>query len=156
MPDADDHPPGHPEDQAIDVIVLLGGRERPGRLTLTRLTAPAGPPWQLQLATGDQHWTGTGHHVFAAVRDLMADLDEDLARIGVNGARPNVWASGMLADMGDGKSVYLLPTAWTPERPPTVPTLAPAPLTEVGTLADQDRFQQAWAATIGQTPREQL
>lgn len=82
----------------------------------------------------------------------MAALDADQVRVGLNGARPNAWASGMAADMGQGRSVYLLPPTWTEERPPLVQTLGPAPLLEVGTRADQDRFQHAWSSTIGQRP----
>src|SRR4051812_23575576 len=131
-----------PEDRTTDVLVLLDGQERAGRLTLTCLGSPSCPSWQLHLACGDRYRTGGGHHVFAAVRGLMANLDNDMARIGVNGARSNVCASGMLADAAAGKAVYLLPVVWTPGRLRTVATLDPAPLTEVGTLAEQDHFQQ--------------
>jgi hypothetical protein len=59
----------------------------------------------------------------------------------------------MLADMTQGLQVYLLPARRTAERLPTAPTLGPAPLHEVGALAEQDAFQQRWqTAPTGRTP----
>lgn len=141
-------------DQVGDVRLLVAGHERTGRLTLIRIVSSTSPPWRLRLVVDDHEWVSAGGHVFAALRELMAALDADQVRVAVNGARPNAWASGMLADMGSGLSVYLLPPTWTQQRPPLVRTLDPAPLLEVGTLADQDRFQHAWRSSIGQRPEQ--
>jgi hypothetical protein len=73
-------------------------------------------------------------------------LDGEDILIGVAGARPNVWASGMQRDMGSGFSAYVLTIPQPPGRPPTVPTLEPTPCTEVGTIVEQDDFQRRWHA----------
>ncbi len=54
----------------------------------------------------------------------------------------------MLADMAQGRQVYLLPPRWAAGRHPTAVTLGPAPLHQVGTVADQDAFQQRWHDSI--------
>lgn len=72
--------------------------------------APARPhaEWSMELVGPDRKFTGYGTNCFGALRDLRQQLDEQGLLIGVNGARPNCTASGMLADMGDGRSVYAL------------------------------------------------
>jgi len=134
------------DDERFEVPVSVAGRELPAVLTAHQVPRPQGqqPDWRLELECDGQRWTGDGWHVFGALRGLMGAAEHDDVRIGVNGARPNAWTSGMLADMGQGRSVYLLPELWTAGRPPMAPTLGAAPMHEVGTVADQDAFQQRW------------
>jgi hypothetical protein len=74
----------------------------------------------------------------------MAELDQIGARIGVAGARPSSWSSGMQRDMGEGLAVYGLTLPRSPERPTTQKTFSPIQLDEAGSVADQDAFQEAW------------
>ena len=93
----------------------------------------------VELIAPDQRYIGHGSNRFAALRDLRQQLDEQGISIGVNGALPNCTVSGMLADIGEGRSVYALQMG-ARGRPPTLPTLGPAPLDHVGTVAQQDAF----------------
>lgn len=95
-------------------------------------------------------WTASGPDVFKALRSLRRELDRFGILIGLNGARPNAWASGMQADMGDGRAVYLCEMG-SSGRPPSAQTLDPAPLEVVGSVADQDGFHAAWLRSRGWT-----
>lgn len=106
------------------------------------LSRPDGK-WTMTLAGGDQSWTASGPNAFQALRALRADLDRAGVTIGLNGARPNAWASGMQADMGEGLVVYLCEMG-TSGRSPSVRTLDGAPLDAVGSVAEQDEFDAAW------------
>lgn len=101
--------------------------------------------WKLTLTGDRQSWAASGHNAFQALRALRAEIDRAGITIGLNGARPNAWASGMQADMGEGKVVYLCELG-KPGRPSSVRTLEPAPLDEVGSVAEQDEFHAAWLA----------
>jgi hypothetical protein len=81
--------------------------------------------------------------LFKALRALRRILDPLGVHLGVNGARRDAWASGMQCDMGEGRVVYLL-TEGQASRPEQVSTLGPAPLSEVGTVDDQDQQHEQW------------
>jgi hypothetical protein len=124
-----------------EVRVLLHGSEYDGVLTET----VDGAAFRLNLEAAERSWSGDGPDLFAALRTLLGSLESiPDARLGVNGARPNAWASGMLRDMAGGQQVYLLSLPRIRERPPTAPTLGDASLSEVGSLAEQDAFQANW------------
>lgn len=105
-----------------------------------------GGGWEMALTGDEQSWTASGPNAFQALRTLRADLDRAGVLIGLNGARPNSWASGMQADMGEGKVVYLCEMGET-GRPLSVGTLDAAPLDSVGTVAEQNEFNAAWLAS---------
>jgi len=141
--------PGRPilramEPQVMPVELALGERPVTAQLTLNRTEDWNGRGALLTLVCDLGEWTGLGPDIFSALRALMGDLERVHGRVGLVGARPNAWASGMQRDMGDGRSVYLLSLPRSPGRPPSAPTLDPAPLADVGTIADQDAFQRQW------------
>lgn len=85
-------------------------------------------------------WAGIGPDCFRAQRDLRSRLDVEHILLGVNGARPNSWSSGMQCDMGEGQVTYLLELGVS-GQPFQDSTLDAAPLDAVGTVAAQDEFQ---------------
>lgn len=99
--------------------------------------------WSIELTGPDRSWTGSGCDCFNALRDLRTKLDADGLLVGLNGARPECTVSGMLADMGEGRSVYVL-VHGAKGRPATLKTLDPAPLDAVGTVQAQDAFKERW------------
>ena len=103
--------------------------------------------WTLELSAGGRHRHGGGTDLFAALRDLRRGLDRDGLVIGVNGARPECAVSGMLADMGEGRKVYVLTFPRTSRRPEMIRTLGPARLDEVSDVATQDEHEHRWLAS---------
>lgn len=130
-----------------DVVVLVDGVERTWRLEVR--SWPEAPRWRLTLHDGaGRSWTGEEWEQFEALRELRRRLDADSILIAVEGARPNSWASGMQRDMGGGTVCYQLAVPRSRARPPQARTLDPAPVGDVGTVADQDAFQARWRADL--------
>jgi hypothetical protein len=122
------------------VLVLSGADEQRWPLTTNR----RGRDWLLTVTSPDgKGWAAEGPDLFKALRALRRILDPLDIRLGVNGARHDAWASGMQCDMGEGRFVYLL-TEGQVGRPEQVSTLGPAPLSEVGTVDDQDQQHEQW------------
>jgi len=130
------------------VLVRAGVEDVEWTLLPTRPQAE----WSMTLVGPDQTWTGTGGNCFASLRDLRIKLDTQRLRIGLNGARPECTVSGMLADMGEGRSVYVL-VIGAQGRPDTLRTLDPAPLDAVGSVAEQDAFAERWLAERRSQPQ---
>jgi hypothetical protein len=124
---------------------------RPVRVRTTEgdvdwLLAPSrsdGGEWSIVLTSPDRSWVGTGGNCFGALRNLRAQVDSEGILLGVNGARPDCTVSGMLADMGEGRSAYVL-VLGARGRPETVRTLDAAPVEAVASVADQDTFRERW------------
>ena len=135
-------PDGEPE--SYEVAFRLSASDDTAVLTLRRTSDFGGRGALLTVCTATSEWSGLGPDIFSALRSLMLDLERSNGRIGVQGALPHAWASGMQRDMGDGRSVYLLSLPRKSGRPPSIRTLDPAPLDEVGTTVDQDDFQRRW------------
>ena len=123
----------------LAVAVRTGDGDDEWAMTVAR----DGRDWRLTLASPGGTWNGVGPDCFKAQRDLRSQLDGEGILLGVNGARPNSWCSGMQCDMGEGRVTYLLQLGLL-GRPEQVRTLDAAPLDAVGTVAEQDDFQSRW------------
>jgi hypothetical protein len=132
---------GIPADEARRIDVRTPGGDATWKLSPRR----GDGDWTITLTSADRTWAGAGPDCFEALRDLRAQLDAEGILIGVNGARPNAWSSGMQRDMGEGVVTYLSEIGIR-GRPPAVRTLDAAPLESVGTIAQQDDFRARWLA----------
>ena len=131
-------------DHAVEILV--GGATTAATLRVRNVARDPGqqPDVSLVLEAGATRWTALGPDAFSALRNLMGELDRSDVRIGVEGARPNAWASGMQRDMGRGLRLYLLSAPRSPGRPPSARTFDAIPPSEAGTVAEQDAFQREW------------
>jgi len=71
------------------------------------------------------------------------DLEPQGFRFLVNGARRNVWPSGMARDMGGGRKAYVL-VLGQPGRPELVDIFEPADETQISSVQEQRDFFQTW------------
>jgi hypothetical protein len=127
-----------PENHLIGV--LADTSEQQWSLTTSR----RGRDWLLAITSPDgKSWAAEGPDLFHALRALRRILDPFGIRLGVNGARRDAWASGMQCDMGEGRAVYLLVEGQA-GRPEQVRTLGSAPVSQVGTVDDQDQQHERW------------
>jgi hypothetical protein len=127
-----------PENHLIGV--LADTSEQQWSLTTSR----RGRDWLLAITSPDgKSWAAEGPDLFRALRALRRILDPFGIRLGVNGARRDAWASGMQCDMGEGRAVYLLVEGQA-GRPEQVRTLGSAPVSQVGTVDDQDQQHERW------------
>lgn len=104
--------------------------------------------WTMELALGETVLLGSGHSCFASLRDLRLNTDRRGWLLGLNGARPNAVVSGMQADMGEGRTMYLVVPGQA-GRPTVVRTLDPAPLDETSTVDVQDMTRDEWTNSRG-------
>lgn len=118
-----------------DVEVAASGMSRRWRL----LASVERGASRLQLVGDGQAWEAVGPDVFEALRSLRRELDAHGLRVGVNGARPNAWSSGMQRDMGLGRMTYLCELGEFGGMP-TVGTLDPAPLEPTGERRPREDF----------------
>jgi hypothetical protein len=98
-----------------------------------RLRSPAGVTWSAE--AGDIFW---------CLIELRKQVEPDGVLLCCNGARRDAGVSGMLAEMGEGRRVYLLDGVGLTERPPMVETLAPAPSDDVVSVDEQLAWLEDW------------
>jgi hypothetical protein len=116
------------------------------------------------IGTADRSYTlevdlaglGTRHIVGPDLFEFLACLRTELEALGyrtlVNGARRNVWPSGMARDMGGGRKAYVLMLGKQASRPDMVDIFEPAPESEIALVQEQEAFQQAWFAQFRPPP----
>lgn len=99
-------------------------------------------------ASPDVTARGEARDLFAALAAARRDLETQGVQLAINGARLNVWPSGMLRQAGYGRRAYVLtmPPAGGPAR--TVDIFEPAPeQAELAMVAEQNEwFQRYWAS----------
>jgi hypothetical protein len=128
-----------------DAARPIGVRTPRGDATWTLSPRRVDRGWSITLTSADRTWAGTGPDCFEALRILRSQLDAEGIVIGINGARPNAWASGMQRDMGEGLVTYLCALGARGE-PLVVRTLGAAPIESAGSVAAQDDFHRSWLA----------
>jgi hypothetical protein len=81
--------------------------------------------------------------LFECLRTIRRQLEPTGARLCCNGARVDVWASGMARDMGGGRKAYILQMG---RREPSdlVSIFDPAPVETLGTVDEQETYAHRW------------
>src|SRR2546421_5691675 len=84
--------------------------------------------------------------VFECLCRLRTNLDREGTRLCCNGARLNVWPSGMARDMGGGSKAYVLQIGRRASIDDLVDIFDSAPIEDIATVAEQRRFTEEWLA----------
>jgi hypothetical protein len=120
-----------------------GGNELHCRITWTTVMPHA--RYRITAVVGDQPPVeAEASDLFAALCQVRRQLEARDVVLCCAGARRDVWPSGMARDMGQGLKAYQLSLPRTAERPPLVGIFDPASSEDVGTVAEQEAFAQAW------------
>src|SRR5438445_3727542 len=77
---------------------------------------------------------------------LRKQLDREGIRLCCNGARLNVWPSGMARDMGGGLKAYVLQIGRRASIDDLVDIFESAPIEDIATVEEQRRFAEKWLA----------
>lgn len=101
------------------------------------LTIADSPPWNLTLVVKDQRYEATGVDLFDALSILRVQLDAAGVRICVEGARADVFPSGMSRQSSGGRRAYRLVAGRTPEREDLVDIFESTQCGEVVSVSDQ-------------------
>jgi hypothetical protein len=84
--------------------------------------------------------------VFECLSRLRSQLDGEGIRLCCNGARLDVWPSGMARDMGGGFRAYVLQMGRRGSIDDLVDIFDSAMLEEIATVEEQRLFAQKWLA----------
>ncbi|GGR85838.1 hypothetical protein GCM10010269_26230 [Streptomyces humidus] len=87
---------------------------------------------------------GSGSDWFDALRSLRISLHADGYQVLCAGSMVNARPSGMLSDTTQGEFVYLLEPNREARKKAWI--FAPASLSDVGTVVEQDEFYERWLA----------
>jgi hypothetical protein len=127
-------------------------------IAMTVQLGAARQTWPVKLETIEPHghyrlslrspagvtWSAEAGDIFGCLIELREQVEPEGLMLCCNGARRDADMSGMLADMGEGRQVYLLDGVSISERPPKVETLAPAPCEMVVSVDEQLRWLDDW------------
>lgn len=103
---------------------------------------------ELQLDDGRVLRADKGDY-FESLVALRRMIEPEDARILCQGARRDVWPSGMARDMAGGLRAYVLVKGRRPTSEHLVEIFDPAEPSLVGTIADQERTRDEWLASRG-------
>lgn len=101
----------------------------------------------VQVSSGeDVSARGEARDLFAALAVARRELEVQGVQLACNGARLDVWPSGMLRQAGYGRRAYVLTMPPTVVRPSTVDIFEPAPKSSVLATVDEQHewFRRYW------------
>ena len=89
---------------------------------------------------------GQARDLFEALAVARRELEVQGVQLACNGARLDVWPSGMLRQAGYGRRAYVLTVPPTAVRPSAVDIFEPAPKSSVLATVDEQRewFRRYW------------
>jgi hypothetical protein len=139
----------------------------PGREVVVRMKTPSGEVQDIRstVSTEDRGYAlvleipnlgsrrTVGPDQFECLLKIRAELEPLGFRFLVNGARRNVWPSGMARDMGGGKQAYVL-VLGQPGRPELVDIFQPADESQIVLVKEQRDFFQTWLDDRGMSTEE--
>jgi hypothetical protein len=105
--------------------------------------------WRIEIAEGpNTGLRGEGGDLFDALRDLRAKLDPLGCKLLCNGARRDVWPSGMARDMGHARKAYITRAGHSTTMADLVDIFEYSEPGLIGTVEDQERYRSAWIESL--------
>lgn len=91
---------------------------------------------------GDEQFAGSD--LFAALENFRLKLEQEHIQVVCNGAREDVYPSGMCRDMGSGSRAYILKPNQRPTLKDLVNIFDAAEPSQVTSVAAQQAYWEAW------------
>ena len=113
--------------------VEVGGR----RVAVGRLYIDDSPPWGLRLVVGNEDYSVVGDDLFDSLAKLRRLLEVNDRVLCVEGARGDVFPSGMARQMSGGRKAYRIVRGRRPGREDLVDIFDPTCCDEVVTVEGQ-------------------
>ena len=129
--------------EEVAVPALRGGQ----KVTMQVRFATGDEACVVQVSSGeDVSVRGEARDLFAALAEARRELEAHGVQLACNGARLDVWPSGMLRQTGYGRRAYVLTKPSTVGKAPTVDIFEPAPESAVLATVDEQRewFHRYW------------
>lgn len=96
------------------------------------------PPWRVEVVGPDGHvYTAEDADLFYALRAVRSDLETAGIRLCCNGARWDVWPSGMSGQMSGGRAAYVIRRGVRPTLDDVVDIFDPTSCDKVATVQQQ-------------------
>jgi hypothetical protein len=116
-----------------------------GEVTVT-LRFTRREPWRVEVVTpsGSVVSGASSADRFHALLDVRRQLEPLGLQLCCNGARLDVWPSGMVGQMSGGRNAYLRPVGRAPDGRDLVDVFDPAPCDRVGTVEAQRAALDRW------------
>jgi len=106
---------------------------------------PHGDQCHLELTLDDgRAFTASGGDYFACLVSIRRELEAEGIVVCCQGARKDVWPSGMARDMAVGLQAYVLTIGRAPLRHEVVAIFDPADPRLIGTVAEQEHYFKLW------------
>ncbi|MDQ2587962.1 hypothetical protein CKY47_29105 [Saccharothrix yanglingensis] len=102
------------------------------------------PRYRIELVLRGDLFTATGPDMFEALLRLRRQLEPYGYAVAVQGARRDVWSSGMARDMGGGMKAYVMRPGKEATTSDLVQTLDDAPVELLDTIAEQEKRRDSW------------
>jgi len=129
--------------RTFELEVMDDGQSRVWQLAAN--TIETHRQYSVTLMAGDSRsWAAESTDLFDCLLKVRRELDAGNIKLGCMGCREDTWASGMMRDMGQGLSVYLLKDAVEGQRPPQAGTFNPSPVADTVTVHEQMAWHQSW------------
>lgn len=90
----------------------------------------------------EKKWEAIASDAFSALREIRKTTEPLGIKFLIQGSRPNCWPSGMSASMSYGLKIY--ERSLTDRQTTLVETFNEAPEAQIGSLQDQDQFNEKW------------
>ena len=116
-----------------------------GRVTESRLRFEVGDVCRVEVRVQDVAVAGEGSDLFEALTAARRGLEARDIQLGCNGARVDVFPSGMLRQAAAGRRAYVLPIPRVTVKPPLVDIFDLAPEgSNLATVDEQREFFDRW------------
>lgn len=125
-------------------VVDAKGQARAARVEVS----DSGPPWQVSVCVDENIVAGVGPDLFEALSIARLQLEELGFLLCCNGARIDVFPSGMSRGMSGGKLAYQLRIGKQAKRRQLVDILDPASAKKVGTVEQQRDYFDRWLGSL--------
>jgi hypothetical protein len=128
------------------VITAVDGFGRSFQTTCRVTTRPE-RGYRLELSAPEiGNHVGEAGDAFECLSIVRRRLEQTHIRLCCNGARRDVWPSGMARDMGGGFKAYFLTMGKPSQISDLVDIFEPAPVKAIGSVEEQREFAQRWIA----------
>lgn len=124
--------------------------DRTGRQLVGNLAAQIGVRCSLHLTADGLDDTSDGNDLFDCLTNLRRELEPRGWQLLCQGARTDVYPSGLSRDTGRGRRAYVLVKGQRPQPGTSVPIFDVAQPTQVGSVADQERYFREWCKSLGE------
>jgi hypothetical protein len=120
-----------------------------GAISAAELVFSTIQPWRMTLHLyGGREIVSTERDLFACMQKIRVDLEANGDRLLCNGARQDVYPSGMSRDMSGGLVAYVLTIGKRTTREDLVRITDFAPLEKTASVQEQEEFHKRWVASI--------